>query len=104
MRYCFVALDLDGTLLDNNHQVTDESAEYLRYLQSRGFQVAIATGRSFSGVRDAVKKLNFDQIPVVCANGSMGIMAKIARSHISLDEEKVCINEEILFHLPVERR
>ncbi len=40
-----VALDLDGTLLQPNRQISEETANYLRDLHSRGFIVSIATGR-----------------------------------------------------------
>ena len=44
-RYRMVALDLDGTLLQPNRQISEETANYLRELHSRGFIVSIATGR-----------------------------------------------------------
>lgn len=44
-KYRMVALDLDGTLLNSNHELADEMAAYLRRLHDRGIIVAIATGR-----------------------------------------------------------
>jgi hydroxymethylpyrimidine pyrophosphatase-like HAD family hydrolase len=43
--YQMVALDLDGTLLQPDRQISEETVNYLRYLHSRGFVVTIATGR-----------------------------------------------------------
>jgi hydroxymethylpyrimidine pyrophosphatase-like HAD family hydrolase len=40
-----VALDLDGSLLNSNHELTDETAAYLRSIHTKGIVVAIATGR-----------------------------------------------------------
>ena len=47
-KYKMIALDLDGTLLNSNHELTDEMADYLRRLHDRGIIVAIATGRCVS--------------------------------------------------------
>ena len=38
-QYRMVALDLDGTLLNKEHQLTEASAEMLRSLSSSGFTV-----------------------------------------------------------------
>ena len=45
VKYRMIALDLDGTLLNSKHEVTDEMAAYLRELHDKGIIVAIATGR-----------------------------------------------------------
>lgn len=44
-KYRMVALDLDGTLLNSKHELTDATAAYLRRLHDKGIIVAIATGR-----------------------------------------------------------
>ena len=44
-KYRMVALDLDGTLLNSKHELSDVTVDYLRSLNERGFVVAIATGR-----------------------------------------------------------
>jgi Cof subfamily protein (haloacid dehalogenase superfamily) len=73
--YRMVALDLDGTLLSNDHKLAEVQAEYLRSLQRRGLTVCFATGRSASSIYEHVRKLNFPlplSIPVVCSNGARG--------------------------------
>ena len=45
VKYRMIALDLDGTLLNSKHELTDEMAAYLRKLHDKGIIVAIATGR-----------------------------------------------------------
>lgn len=70
--YRMVALDLDGTLLQSNREISTEQADYLKCLQERGFIVCIATGRAATGVYQHVKKLGIDNIPVVCSNGARG--------------------------------
>ena len=43
-----IATDLDGTLLNSNHEVSKENAEALRLAQKKGIEIAIATGRTHS--------------------------------------------------------
>ena len=73
--YSLVALDLDGTLLQSNHQIADEQAEYLRSLHNRGFKVCFATGRAAPSIYEHVKRINLpDPIPIVCSNGGQGFL------------------------------
>eukprot|EP00591_Stephanopyxis_turris_P003848 CAMPEP_0195530724 /NCGR_PEP_ID=MMETSP0794_2-20130614/33747_1 /TAXON_ID=515487 /ORGANISM="Stephanopyxis turris, Strain CCMP 815" /LENGTH=333 /DNA_ID=CAMNT_0040662295 /DNA_START=24 /DNA_END=1025 /DNA_ORIENTATION=+ len=94
-KYRMVALDLDGTLLGSDHQISDTSKDYLTYLHSKGFVVSFATGRGASCTFDHVSRLNFDfprsslGLPVVCSNGAQGL-------HISNDLVKT-----ELFYEPV---
>jgi len=68
-----VALDLDGTLLQSNHQLAETQAAYLRSLSKSGFRICIATGRAAPSVYNIVKKLALpDPIPVICSNGARG--------------------------------
>ena len=85
-----VALDLDGTLLQSNHQIADVQADYLRSLHNRGFTVCIATGRAAPSIYETVRRLNFPTpIPVVCSNGARGF-------YCGVNSEK-----EELFYNPV---
>jgi HAD superfamily hydrolase (TIGR01484 family) len=79
--YRMVALDLDGTLLSDDHRIADEQAEYLRTLHQRGFIVCLATGRSAPSVYEHIRKLNIPQpIPVVCSNGACGFEMTVSAS------------------------
>lgn len=70
MNYKLVAIDLDGTLLRSDHNISEYSKEVLRKLDKKGIKVVIATGRSYSSARHKIKDLKLDQ-PVVCYNGAM---------------------------------
>lgn len=80
-RFRMVALDLDGTLLSDDHQIAKEQIEYLRSLHMRGFVVCFATGRAAPSVYEHVRKLNLPvPIPVVCSNGACGFEMDAASS------------------------
>ena len=42
-----IAIDIDGTLLDSNHQVSAKNAQAVAAAVERGIEVALVTGRRF---------------------------------------------------------
>lgn len=46
-----VAIDLDGTLLNSDHQISPNNQEIVRQLASEKVTVVIATGRSVVSVK-----------------------------------------------------
>lgn len=55
-----VAIDLDGTLLNDSRQVSDRTASALRCLPSRGVRVVIASARPPRSVRHVYRGLGLD--------------------------------------------
>lgn len=55
-----VAVDLDGTLLNDSKQVSEQTAEALKSLPSMGVKVVIASARPPRSVRQIYKLLNLD--------------------------------------------
>lgn len=75
-----VAFDLDGTLLGQDHKISDYSVQYLRSLHQKGLIISIATGRSPAAIAEVIRRLNFDfpsphslGFPIVTTNGAKGI-------------------------------
>lgn len=64
------AFDIDGTLLDNNSKVTDESREALKKLDDAGIKVVLASGRVFPSIKYNQKLLGIPG-PIVATNGSL---------------------------------
>ena len=64
------AFDLDGTLLNDYHELSDRSIDLLRKLSSQGVIIALATGRSGPAVYEHARRLRLPRpLPVVCYNG-----------------------------------
>ncbi len=40
-----IALDLDGTLLNNKSIISNENRDAIRYAQNKGVEITISTGR-----------------------------------------------------------
>lgn len=70
MRYRLVALDLDGTLLNNVNSISEYTFEILKELDGKGIKIVIATGRSYSSLKPKIHKLKLEH-PVICYNGAM---------------------------------
>ncbi len=64
-----VVSDLDGTLLNQHSQISDETREAVRKLIENGVDFAIATGRGIGSVRAFKEKLGLD-IYLICNNGA----------------------------------
>ncbi|WP_102349010.1 HAD family hydrolase [Bacillus sp. Marseille-P3661] len=65
-----VSLDLDGTLLDSNHQISIEDQKVIQQMKEKGIEVIINTGRAYKDVIkiQAVQRIN---CPIFCLNGSI---------------------------------
>ncbi|HIZ71198.1 MAG TPA: Cof-type HAD-IIB family hydrolase [Candidatus Atopostipes pullistercoris] len=64
-----VAIDLDGTTLNNDSQLTHETESAIRKVVEQGHIVSIATGRPFRTSQQFYKQLRLDT-PIVNFNGA----------------------------------
>lgn len=65
-----VAVDLDGTLLNGEHKLSDKTVSVIKALDNSGIPVVISTGRSYEGMMHYKNQLNLKN-PVICYNGAM---------------------------------
>lgn len=65
-----VSIDLDGTLLDDHHQISAANRNVIRKLKEHHIDVILNTGRQYADVIkvNGVKEL---ELPIFCLNGSM---------------------------------
>lgn len=64
-----VVSDLDGTLLNDDSEVSNETIETIKKLKENGIEFAIATGRSFNSANKIRKKIGLE-IYLICNNGA----------------------------------
>lgn len=62
--------DLDGTLLDNNKNVSDENKNSIEYFIENGGRFSIATGRSVEASEQYIKDVKLD-LPMIIYNGGI---------------------------------
>lgn len=68
MDYIF-AVDLDGTLLNDKAELTDETIEYVKSLDKEKYKFVITTGRPYLGMIKFYKQLGLDTY-VICNSGT----------------------------------
>ncbi len=68
-----VAIDLDGTLFDDNKKITDKNKEVIKKAIEQNHKIVIATGRPFFGITNTLDELNLLNTDnyVICFNGGL---------------------------------
>ncbi|MCZ8511825.1 HAD family hydrolase [Paenibacillus filicis] len=69
MSYKLIAVDMDGTLLNKNKDISEENIRAIREASELGIKVILSTGRPIGEVRSYARKLQLD-LPLVVNNGS----------------------------------
>ncbi|GGA35217.1 Cof-type HAD-IIB family hydrolase [Paenibacillus physcomitrellae] len=69
MKYRLLALDMDGTLLTDNHQISPETTKWIHKALDAGVHVCLSTGRSYSEAAPFGEELGLDT-PMITVNGS----------------------------------
>ncbi len=87
-----IAIDLDGTTLNNNSELTQETIETLHAVKNLGHEVAIVTGRPYRNSKQYYDQLNLGG-PIANFNGALchipGMPDWDGKYHITLDSEFV---------------
>ncbi len=65
-----IAIDIDGTLLDSNHLVSDANLAALRRAHERGIQIALVTGRRHMFALPVARSLGFD-VTLISSDGAV---------------------------------
>ncbi len=94
LQYKMVAVDLDGTLLDETHDITDEVRQVAEEVQGAGLVFTIATGRMFQSAVQIAGKLELD-VPLVTYNGAYIKCSRSGRvyDHVTIGQD---VAQEVL--------
>ncbi len=68
--YRLLAIDIDGTLVNSRHELTDRTRETLLDAKRAGVEIVLATGRRYSRVLPLVEPLEMN-VPLVTASGAL---------------------------------
>lgn len=80
--YSIVFLDVDGTLLDSSHRVSEATRDMLRRLNRKKVPVVLASARPPKGLEPIYQQLGF-QGPAICCAGALAVMPD---QHILYDQ------------------
>lgn len=68
MKYKMICIDMDGTLLNSKHEVSERNKEAIKKAIEKGIVVAITTGRIFRSAKIYADLLGI-KTPIVASNG-----------------------------------
>lgn len=68
--YKLIAMDLDGTLLNDDKEITTENLKAINMAIEKGYEIVIATGRRYWSAKDLTKKIN-SHITILANNGNI---------------------------------
>ncbi|PRR83065.1 Cof-type HAD-IIB family hydrolase [Clostridium vincentii] len=69
MNYKLICIDMDGTLLDDNHLISEENKKAIKEAHNRGVVIAVTTGRLFTSASYSYSLLDIEG-PIIASNGT----------------------------------
>lgn len=78
MKYKLIVLDVDGTMLNSNREMTKRTVQTLRRVQQMGIKVALASGRPTYGILPLARRIDLDVYEgyIISYNGAQVMEAK----------------------------
>jgi Cof subfamily protein (haloacid dehalogenase superfamily) len=64
-----IAIDLDGTLLNHQNEISEENKNAIQYAQEKGFEVVISSARAYFDVRNICEKAGLSLF-IIGTNGA----------------------------------
>lgn len=65
-----IAIDLDGTLLDDNKRIPEGNIKYLNNVINKGYELVIATGRMYSSAKALINEIDAP-LTILANNGNI---------------------------------
>lgn len=94
--YKLVAIDLDGTLLDDSKKISIENISMLQKLMEKNIEVVIATGRRYWSARELTEIIKRHMI-ILANNGNIVRHSKndeiISAKYLNMDDFKIVVGE-----------
>jgi hydroxymethylpyrimidine pyrophosphatase-like HAD family hydrolase len=84
-----IAVDIDGTLLNPQFQISEADLAALRHARSLGIEVVIVTGRRHAFALPIVQQLGFD-LWLICSNGAVTRSLSGETFHRDLLPQQIC--------------
>jgi HAD superfamily hydrolase (TIGR01484 family) len=90
-KYKLLALDLDGTLLNAEHEIGKRSIEWIRRSREAGITVILSTGRGYRSALPYAEQLELDSPMVTVNGGEIWLNPHEGTLHrrVTLDSDKV---------------
>lgn len=94
--YKLIAIDLDGTLLDDNKVIPKENIKLINKLIEVGYEVVIATGRRYWSAKELTKEINGHMV-ILANNGNIVRNTEndevLVAKYLNLDDFRIAMEE-----------
>lgn len=87
-----IVSDIDGTILDDTHQIDSNLQQVLQRLKERKIPFVLASARSPKGMQHLAAALGITEYPLACYNGAL-VLANGNLSAPSISSHDVAVNE-----------
>ena len=102
--YKLVAIDIDGTLLNSNGELTKRTVDVIRRVTDKNIKVVLTSGRVPTSVKAIAKRISADKY-IICDNGASiydiasesTIWAKNIEKDVVIDLVNICIQNNIYY-------
>lgn len=99
--YKLIALDVNGTLLTDRKELTEEVIEAVRKAKKRGSKIVLCTERSYDGIVKVVHDLGNQYVDyAICFNGAL---VKDAKMHTTLSRVNLTKDDLVYLYQTSER-
>lgn len=94
-----VVTDMDGTLLNSNHEVSNQFLDLFKKLKSHGVLFVAASGRALYSIEEKLNSIK-DDIIIVAENGGLVIKDNEIVSSVAIQNKNAFLIDDILNTLP----
>lgn len=102
--YKFIAIDIDGTLLNSAGELTKHTSDVIKEATKRGVKVVLTSGRVTDSVKGIAEQINADK-HIICDNGATivnledgkTIYAKYIEKETIIKLVDFCINNNVYY-------
>lgn len=95
-RIKLIMSDIDGTILDKNHQLDSYLIELMPLLKQRDIPFVLASARSPLGIALISKELGITDFPIACYNGALISLGDKILSQHSIDKSELLLLHDFL--------
>ena len=100
-RIKLIMSDIDGTILDKNHQLDSYLIELMPLLKQRDIPFVLASARSPLGIAPISKELGITECPIACYNGALiSLGDKILSQHTINKKELLLLHDFLKKEFP----
>ena len=84
-----IASDMDGTLLNSNHKISEENIKAIKEAERKGIRFAIATGRDYESVKPVLNEYNLKCECIVMSGAEYRDINGSVLESIEIDNEDI---------------